>query len=705
VFKRGVVAALRAKDRVIDDAVVAARTDEVDALKALAKKAHATTDSIERSSSSGASAVDEKDVAASADTLREELIRIRLELAVRTAAEQVTRSKSRAACALVAEFEAALARASGAALEVTLKNALERHAAAAAVSGLGDDTGYDPNAVSTPPAAALPTASIASTSFSISGDGAAATAAALAAERERVIALSAQLAKAQGDVARARDESAAFRDKAAALRSAANAGAEALRASADASSRLSSALGEKELLDRETSRLSAELAETRAALDAAREMSGMGGIAGEELRRERDTARAEADTARDLLSKMTATAADAEARAAAAEADTKSALAEAERAKAVEASAEARAAASMASGGEAAAAQVAALEQALSDAKAKSKAEKEKLKAAAMRQFDDLKSKALDEINREKVHAAEQIASLEAALSQARAGASGSAARLGLVQASASAVRSTNKALSTVVRNEFMLCSGQIGSMRVDIAKAMKRLSESGAGLMEKYKKECIERRRLFNLVQELRGNVRVYARVRPPVAKELEEENSLAVSFPAEGELTMVNSKKQAKSWEFDQVFQPGTSNEAVFEEVEGLIGSTMDGFNVCIFAYGQTGSGKTFTMEGSESSRGVNYRSLDTLFNIASARKQDGWRYDISVSMLEIYNEDIRDMLAERGADGLPVSQGKLNIRESPTGGVFVPGLNIEPVKSRDEVRVGSNMRKIWTVSFWNE
>ena len=71
------------------------------------------------------------------------------------------------------------------------------------------------------------------------------------------------------------------------------------------------------------------------------------------------------------------------------------------------------------------------------------------------------------------------------------------------------------------------------------------------------------------------------------------------------------------------------------------------LDGYNVCIFAYGQTGTGKTFTMEGTERNRGVNYRTLEELFKIAAERK-DTVTYNISVSVLEVYNEQIRDLLA---------------------------------------------------------
>jgi kinesin family member C2/C3 len=70
------------------------------------------------------------------------------------------------------------------------------------------------------------------------------------------------------------------------------------------------------------------------------------------------------------------------------------------------------------------------------------------------------------------------------------------------------------------------------------------------------------------------------------------------------------------------------------------------LDGYNVCIFAYGQTGTGKTFTMEGTKDERGVNYKTLEELFRII--REREGlFRYELIVSVLEVYNEQIRDLL----------------------------------------------------------
>lgn len=83
------------------------------------------------------------------------------------------------------------------------------------------------------------------------------------------------------------------------------------------------------------------------------------------------------------------------------------------------------------------------------------------------------------------------------------------------------------------------------------------------------------------------------------------------------------------------------------MFAQASPLVTSVLDGYNVCIFAYGQTGTGKTFTMEGTEGNRGVNYRTLEELFKIAKERV-DTHTYNISVSVLEVYNEQIRDLLA---------------------------------------------------------
>ncbi|XP_073262915.1 kinesin-like protein KIN-14J isoform X5 [Populus alba] len=92
----------------------------------------------------------------------------------------------------------------------------------------------------------------------------------------------------------------------------------------------------------------------------------------------------------------------------------------------------------------------------------------------------------------------------------------------------------------------------------------------------------------------------------------------------------------------------------EEVFLDTQPLIRSVLDGYNVCIFAYGQTGSGKTYTMSGptmtSQEDWGVNYRALHDLFQISQNRKSS-ISYEVGVQMVEIYNEQVRDLLSSDG------------------------------------------------------
>jgi len=125
-----------------------------------------------------------------------------------------------------------------------------------------------------------------------------------------------------------------------------------------------------------------------------------------------------------------------------------------------------------------------------------------------------------------------------------------------------------------------------VADLTAKFTTALVTYGEAHAALMARYRKELTERRRLHNLVQELRGNIRVYCRARPVLPFELEAGGVQCVTFPEVGEVAVTNAKKQTKSWEFDCVFPPVTTNEQVFKETEPLVVSAMDGYNVCVFA-----------------------------------------------------------------------------------------------------------------------
>jgi kinesin family protein C2/C3 len=202
------------------------------------------------------------------------------------------------------------------------------------------------------------------------------------------------------------------------------------------------------------------------------------------------------------------------------------------------------------------------------------------------------------------------------------------------------------------------------------------------------YKRVLEENRKLYNLVQDLKGNIRVYCRVRPFLPGQ-ESGGLSAVEDIDEGTITIRVPSKYGKAGQkpfmFNKVFGPSATQEEVFSDMQPLVRSVLDGYNVCIFAYGQTGSGKTFTMTGpkelTEESLGVNYRALADLFLLSNQRK-DTTSYEISVQMLEIYNEQVRDLLAQDG------QTKRLEIRNNSHNGINVPEASLVPVSSTDDV-----------------
>ncbi|XP_009770793.1 kinesin-like protein KIN-14S [Nicotiana sylvestris] len=219
--------------------------------------------------------------------------------------------------------------------------------------------------------------------------------------------------------------------------------------------------------------------------------------------------------------------------------------------------------------------------------------------------------------------------------------------------------------------------------------------------LKKKYLEECTERKRLYNEVIELKGNIRVFCRCRPLNSDEIANGSTSVVEFDPshENELQICagSSKKQFK---FDYVFKPEDNQDAVFAQTMPIVTSVLDGYNVCIFAYGQTGTGKTFTMEGTPENRGVNYRTLEMLFSLSSERSSI-MKYELSVSMLEVYNEKIRDLLVENSNH--PAK--KLEIKQSAEGTQEVPGLVEARVYGTDEVwellKSGSRARSVGSTS----
>lgn len=225
-----------------------------------------------------------------------------------------------------------------------------------------------------------------------------------------------------------------------------------------------------------------------------------------------------------------------------------------------------------------------------------------------------------------------------------------------------------------------------------------KRLADAEYKLIEGEKL----RKELHNTILELKGNIRVFCRVRPLLADESCSSEGKIISYPtsmeASGRGVELTQNGQKHSFTFDRVFAPDALQEEVFTEISQLVQSALDGYKVCIFAYGQTGSGKTYTMmgrPGHPGEKGLIPRSLEQIFQTRQSQQPQGWKYEMQVSMLEIYNETIRDLLATtnkspsdttRAENGTPGKQ--YSIKHDASGNTLVSDLTVVDVESVKEV-----------------
>ncbi|KAM9554280.1 kinesin-like protein KIF18A isoform 2-T2 [Guaruba guarouba] len=194
-------------------------------------------------------------------------------------------------------------------------------------------------------------------------------------------------------------------------------------------------------------------------------------------------------------------------------------------------------------------------------------------------------------------------------------------------------------------------------------------------------------------------NHVKVVVRVRPESQKEKDSnftkvvhvvDQHILVFDPKEEEVSFFHGKKMTHrdinkrqkkdlKFVFDAVFAENSTQLEVFEHTtKSVIGGFLNGYNCTVLAYGATGAGKTHTMLGSPEDPGVMYLTMMALYNSMDEIKEDKI-CNIAVSYLEVYNEQIRDLL---------VSSGPLAVREDTQKGVVVQGLTLHQPKSAGEI-----------------
>lgn len=251
--------------------------------------------------------------------------------------------------------------------------------------------------------------------------------------------------------------------------------------------------------------------------------------------------------------------------------------------------------------------------------------------------------------------------------------------------------------------NEKLKRADLTTSQTLDECEDQKKLVKDLQTRVEEAELQLLEaeklRKKLHNTILELKGNIRVFCRVRPILSDyDCNSTEGTIVSFPTSTEVLgrgidlMHNAQKY--SFTFDKVFSHAASQEDVFVEISQLVQSALDGYKVCIFAYGQTGSGKTYTMMGKPEAteqKGLIPRSLEQIFQISQTLQTQGWKYKMQASMLEIYNETIRDLLSpgRPGSMEANAALGKqYTIKHDSNGNTHVSDLTIVDVCSIKEV-----------------
>jgi kinesin family protein C1 len=210
------------------------------------------------------------------------------------------------------------------------------------------------------------------------------------------------------------------------------------------------------------------------------------------------------------------------------------------------------------------------------------------------------------------------------------------------------------------------------------------------------------ERREMHDRLMNLRGNIRVFCRIRP----NLKGNNQDVIQMKSSSSLSIVNkfqrrfdgSEVNFSDFKFDKVYGPAASQEEVFYEIELLVQSALDGQNVCIFAYGQTGSGKSYTMEGppemnhdtffyrENPARGIIPRAVRKIFDQIPKLAENGWTYRFKCSFIEVYLDKIYDLLGETRQELKIFSDAVKDLTAFPVSSVEqVEALMIEAKKKR--------------------
>ena len=193
-------------------------------------------------------------------------------------------------------------------------------------------------------------------------------------------------------------------------------------------------------------------------------------------------------------------------------------------------------------------------------------------------------------------------------------------------------------------------------------------------------------RRKIFYKYLNLRGNISIMCRIRPFSQEEkkeisIDKNSQLDIFIKDKNNLIIKNCKgnNNLKKYEFDYIFSENNNQQDIYEEISPLIHSLFKGNNVIIYSYGQKKSGKGFTILGNNNNIGIAGRSIQEIFYILNNNKSKYNSCNISMNILDIYNENIYNLLED--------STPKMNIKENSKGELLIENLISISIKSYEE------------------
>lgn len=187
------------------------------------------------------------------------------------------------------------------------------------------------------------------------------------------------------------------------------------------------------------------------------------------------------------------------------------------------------------------------------------------------------------------------------------------------------------------------------------------------------------------------REAVKVAVRLRPMSSNEKASNFQEIISIDqSEAAVYIKNPQGQTLNFKFDFAFPAGISQEEVYDTTAApIVSGVLEGFNGTIFAYGQTGTGKTFSMDGKEGElRGIMPRAFEHIFDYINANS-DSHQFMVTVTYVEIYNDELRDLLTKEQKE-------TLKIREDPQNGVQIKGVCVHKVQCLDDLNALLNFGK---------